>query len=91
MTDAREAVGDWLGRMVVLDLAQPLVYFGRLADVDDHYYTLEDADMIELGGVGRAGAVLEARKVGVSPVRHVLKVRASQVVSLSPLDDVVVY
>lgn len=84
--------GDWLGKQVVLDVAPPLIYIGRLAAVDGFFLTLEEADVHELrGSTSKEVYLMEARRNGVQPNRRLARVKKSEVISVSLLDDVILY
>src|SRR5690606_41751075 len=79
------------GREVVLDVASPFVYLGRLAGGDEKYLMLEDADVHDLRDTAttREEYVIAARRHGIAPNRTRVFVRVADVVSISALDDVI--
>ena len=80
-----------LGRPVVIDVASPFVYLGTLAAAGETFLTLDEADVHDLRDTAttREEYVLTARRFGPNPNRRRVYVRLSEVVSLSPLDDVI--
>lgn len=80
------------GREVVLDVAGPYVFLGRLTTADDKFLALEDADVHDLRDTAttREEYVLSARRHGISPNRRRAFVRTDDLVSLSALEDVIV-
>jgi hypothetical protein len=86
----QEAWDNLIGELVVLDTPTPVVYFGRLAAVNEHFITLEDADMVDTADsrVTKGVLAIEARRNGVTPNREVIEVKQSSVLSLSRLEDV---
>lgn len=87
-----DALKTLLGRMVVLDVASPFVYVGKLVGCDHRYLILEDADVHDLRdtSTNRELYVVDARRHGVNRNRRRVLVKIDEVVSLSALDDVVV-
>lgn len=82
-----------VGKDVVLDTRGPLVYIGRLARVDEHFYEIQDVDVHDMSESQstKERYVLEARKFGVKKNRRAVLVRKAEVVSLSRLEDVIDY
>lgn len=79
------------GEMVVLDTGGPIVYLGRLQDVTDMGFILEDADVHDCrdGHATKETYVSEAGRTGVSVNRRKVIVMQSAVMSVSKLADVV--
>ncbi len=82
-----------VGQDVVLDTRGPLVYIGRLARIDEHFYEVQDVDVHDMleSQTTKERYVLEARKFGVKKNRRSVLVRKAEVVSLSRLEDVIEY
>jgi hypothetical protein len=82
-----------VGSVVVLDTSTPYVYLGRLKEWQEHYLVLSDADVHDTseGHSGKDLYVLEARRNGVQKNRNEVTVRRSLVVSVSKIDDVVLF
>ncbi len=80
-----------LGRNVVVDVSSQYVFLGRLHGADDKYLILEEADVHDLRDTTttRELYVLDARRHGISVNRKRVLIAATEVVSLSALDDVV--
>jgi hypothetical protein len=85
-----EAFRSLVGHEVVLDVASPYVYIGTLAGFELGYFVLEQADVHDLRDTTttRELYVLDTKRHGVNWNRERVLVRASDVVSLSKLDDV---
>lgn len=83
-------IPDFDGQQVVLDMASPYVYVGRLVGEDSQYFILEDADVHDLRDTSttRDLYVLDCRRHGVGANRRRVFVQKNQVVSLSKLEDV---
>lgn len=83
----------FIGETVVLDIAHPIVYVGRLAAVDRDVLRLEDADVHDLapGSVSKEMYVMACAKNGVQANRKSVTVRLEHMISLSPLSDIVKY
>ncbi len=82
-----------LGRTVVVDVAYPIVYIGTLRQFAAGFLVLEDADIHELqcSTVTKEVYVMELRRNGFQPTRRQILIRQEQVLSLSALDDIVVF
>jgi hypothetical protein len=78
------------GQVVVLDLASPWVYVGRLAEEHAEYLVLEDADAHDLRdtSTSRDKYVLDCRQHGVTPNRRRVWINRRDLVGISRLDDV---
>lgn len=78
------------GRELVLDVTGMYVYLGTLADWDEKFVTLEEADVHDLRdtATSRERYVVEARMHGIRPNRSRVHIRWDQVLSLSELSDV---
>jgi hypothetical protein len=81
-----------IGQDVVLDLASPWVYVGRLSAVGVDYLVLEDADAHDLRDTAttREKYVRDCRLHGASPNRGRVWVNRRDLVGISLLADVVV-
>lgn len=83
---------EFLRQVVVLDTRAPYVYIGTLEEYDDMFITLRDAAVHDCteSPITREQHVAEVKRFGLRVSRKRLKVKCSDVVSLSRLDDVVV-
>jgi small nuclear ribonucleoprotein (snRNP)-like protein len=83
----------YLGKDVVLDTRGELLYIGRLEHVGEWFLTLVDADVHDLSESRTRKDVylIEAARFGVKKNRHQVMVRTREVVSLSTLEQVIVY
>lgn len=90
-TDLPPLIASLLMSDVVLDVAGPYVYLGRLVGWDEKFLALEDADVHDLRDTAttREEYVLAARRHGVAPNRTRVFVRTADVVSISALKDVI--
>ena len=81
------------GEEVVLDTNSPYLYIGRLAEVDEWFIRLEDADVHDSTETRTSKEVylIEARKYGVKKNRLSVLVRADKVISASRLSEVIDY
>lgn len=91
--DIAEAYKELLDKTVVVDIASPVVYIGRLEDVNEFFVTLADADIHDLtpGGLTKEVYLMEANRNGNVPNRKMVKIKQSEVLGLSLLDDVILY
>jgi hypothetical protein len=83
----------YVGSIVVLDTATPLLYLGTLERVHEGFLTLTDVDVQDSSQMNSTKEIyiLEARKFGVKKNRHRVEVRGDVVVSISRLDEVIEY
>ena len=86
-----QSIEQLVGREVVLDAASMYVYLGRVASFDQRYIVLTEADVHDLRDTSttRERYVIEARMHGIRPNRSRVIVDLSQIVSISPLEDVI--
>ena len=79
------------GREIVLDLASPYVYIGKLVRWDRYYLHLEDADVHDLRDTKTTREIylVETKRLGINSNRKLVMVRIADVVSISALDDVI--
>jgi hypothetical protein len=93
MGEERSELAGCLGQTVVVDTQTPFLYLGVLREIGKDFLVLEDVDVHDTseGGSTKEIYVLEARKFGVRVNRKKAQVRQSVVVSVSLLEDVVVY
>ncbi len=84
---------EWIGQTVVLDIASPYVYLGRLVRSDDRFLLLEEVDVHDLRdtAISREKYVLDSRRDGIRANRHQAWVALREIVGISKLDDVVLY
>ena len=80
-----------VGELVVLDTATPIVYIGKLLEVSEHTFVLEDADMHDCrdGHASKELYLAEARDEGVTVNRKQVVVLRAIVISVSGLADIV--
>ncbi len=83
----------WIGQVVVVDTTSAFVYLGTLTEVQDHFVVMKDVDAHDRseGSSTKEKYIMEAKRFGVKPNRKEVAVRKVTVVSLSRLDDVIVY
>jgi len=79
--------------VVVIDTNTHYVYVGTLKAADEGFLVLADADVHDIseGSSTKEMYAVEARRHGVQKNRREVLVRTSHVVSLSRLDDVILY
>ena len=88
-----EAWKRFLDQIVVVDTSSPFVYLGRLVRVEDHLVVLADVDVHDRheGPSTKEQYVMDAKRFGIKANRKEASVRKAVVVSVSRLDDVIVY
>lgn len=82
-----------VGQVVVVDTNSHFVYLGTLERVEDHFVVLKDVDAHDRseGPSTKEKYIMDAKSFGVKPNRREVSIRKLLVVSVSRLDDVVVY
>ncbi len=82
-----------MGRVVVVDTATPLVYIGTLREVGGDCLVMDDVDVHDVGDTPTTKEiyVMESKKFGVRKNRRRVVVFLKDVVSVSLLEDVIVY
>lgn len=78
---------------VVIDVAPPVVYIGRLIEANEYFVTLADVDVHDLRNptVTKEVYIMEIRRNGIQPNRRLVKIKQQEVLSMSRLDDVILY
>lgn len=87
----RDSLQELLGHNVVLDTPGQIVYLGRLADLNETGFWLEDADVHDCteGHAGKEYYVIESAHHGIHVNRRRVFVLRNSVMSVSNMDDVV--
>jgi hypothetical protein len=83
---------DLIGQLVVLDLASPWIYLGRLAEADPDHFVLDDADAHDLRDTAttRDKYLRDSREHGISPNRRRVWINRREVVGLSRWEDILI-
>ena len=83
----------YIGSPVVVDTAGCFVYLGRLVAVTPSELVLADADVHDLkeGSSTRDLYILDARRHGIRENRREVAIRLDSVLSVSRLEDVILY
>jgi hypothetical protein len=81
---------DLIGQLVVVDTDSPIIYLGRLQEIADEFYILEEADVHNLGDTPttRDKYILDSRQLGIRVNRRRTQIRKCRVVGLSSFEDV---
>lgn len=87
------AYSDWVGEVVVVDTATPLVYIGTLIELLPGALELAEVDVHDCseGKAGKELYVIESAKHGVKVNRRRCRLLRRVICSISRLEDVVVY
>jgi hypothetical protein len=80
-----------IGKVVVVDLKSTFVCLGKLAQADDRYLELRDADLHDLRDTRttRENYVVASRDTGVKRNRKRVLIDRSEIVAISRIEDVV--
>ncbi len=81
---------DLIGQLVVVDTDSPIVYLGRLKEITDEFFILEDVDVHNLGDTPttRDKYILDSKKLGIRANRLRTQIRKCRVVSFSSFENV---
>ena len=84
---------EFRGKQVVVDTATSFLYVGKIEEISEHFLTLTEVDVHDCNETQTTKEVyiLEARKFGIRKNRKSVKIRQAQVISISLLDDVILY
>jgi len=93
MTSQKGLPKELIGAEVVLDTNGQYLYIGVLVSVNEQFFTLEEADVHDRNesSTPKEIYIMDARKYGIKKNRRKVHVLASQVISLSKLEDVLEY
>jgi small nuclear ribonucleoprotein (snRNP)-like protein len=82
-----------IGQTVVVDTSSQMLYIGLLKSADDHFLTIENADVHDSSESATSKEVylIESKKYGIKVNRKWAYVKANTVVSISRLEDVIEY
>ncbi len=83
----------WIGQVVVVDTNSSFVYVGTLAEVKPQFVVLKEVDVHDKHEslATKERYVMDAKRFGVKANRKEANVRVELVVSVSRLDDVILY
>jgi len=86
-------MGGLLEREVVVDTRSPYVYLGTLEECSDGFVTLRDVDVHDTTDSRSTKEiyVMNARKFGIQRNRARVKIKLSEMISISLLSDVLVF
>ena len=82
---------DYLGELVVVDLASPFVCLGTLTAADEQFLELCEADVHDLRDTktSRESYVAASQATGIKRNRACVLLRRAEVVAIARLEDVV--
>ena len=88
-----EELSALIGEQVIIDVTQRLLYLGKLRKVGREVFVLDDADVhfCDDSQTTTEFYILEAKKNDVRPNRSTVYVMRREVLSISRLDDIIVY
>jgi hypothetical protein len=88
-----DAWGAFIGKIVVVDTDSRVVYLGTLSEVTPEFLKVKDVDVhdAEETTTSKERYIMQARAFGVHPNRKEVSVRLKTIVSVSLLDDVILY
>lgn len=82
-----------LDQKVVVDTDSQFVYLGTLARIEDHFLVLREVDVHDRseGPSTKEQYIMDTKRYGVRANRKEVSIRKGLVVSVSRLDDVILY
>ncbi len=88
-----EAWREFVGQVVVVDTDSHFVHIGTLREVRDHFLVLAEVDAHDTrqSTSTKEQYIMDTKRFGVKANRRETAVRKSMIVSVSKLDDVVLY
>lgn len=91
MGSLAERLVDWVGQVIVVDLASPFVAIGALKETAPDFLELADADLHDLRDTetSRELYVVKTKRHGLAANRRTVVLRMAEVVGVSRLEDVV--
>jgi len=91
--DIHAELADLIGREVVIDTHSPYVYLGTLESFTENFVTLSGVDVHDMTGSHSTKElyIMQARKLGIARSRTRVKLMTREVVSISRLEDVLVF
>lgn len=84
-------LNDFIGHVVVVDLASPFVCLGTLKEVREQMLILTDADFHDLRDTptNRENYIVDSKYTGVKRNRSEVRLLAREIVAVSRLKDVI--
>lgn len=81
------------GHVVIVDTSSAFLYIGTLAEVNDHFVRLTDVDVHDRAETPttKEQYLITVKRFGVKPNRKEVSIRKAVALSVSRLDDVVLY
>ena len=91
VSQQRASFHDYVGSVVVLDAARGFVILGTLVGADEHYVSLENADVHDLRDTQttRDLYILKSRNHGIRANRRRVTLRRDEIIGMSLLRDVI--
>lgn len=91
--DEKEGWQGFLGQKVIVDTNSQFVYLGTLKRIEDHFLLLADVDVHDRneGPSTKEQYMMDAKRHGINANRKEVSVRTSLVVSVSRLEDILLY
>lgn len=88
-----EGWAPYVGQKVIVDTDSQFVYLGTLQEVRDHFLVMVEVDVHDRheGPSTKEQYIMDAKRFGIHVNRKEASIRKSVVVSISRLDDVVIY
>jgi len=90
---AEDELRDVLGQQVVVDTRSPYIYLGTLDSFGECFVTLREVDVHDITDSHSTKEIyiMNARKLGIQRNRTSVRILRAEVVSISPLSDVLVF
>lgn len=93
MESELDELREYEGFDIIVDTKSALVFIGKLESATEWFLSLADVDVHDMtdSNTTKEIYIMESKKFGINRNRRVAKIRKAEIVSVSKLDDVVVY
>ncbi len=84
---------EYIGKKVVVDTKSPYLYLGTLESEESEYMTLSDVDVHDHSStlISKDLYIIESIKYGIKVNRNRAKIMRQEIVSVSLLEDIVLF
>ncbi|NUM36546.1 MAG: hypothetical protein HUU50_18550 [Candidatus Brocadiae bacterium] len=84
---------EYIGKKVVVDTKSSYIYLGTLVSEETDYMTIQDVDVHDHSAtlISKDLYIIEAIKYGIKINRKQVKLMRKEIVSISLLDDIVIF
>lgn len=89
----KQYIKSLLNKEVVIDTDSSMCYIGKLVDISDDVWVIQDADIYDRneGLSSKEKYINDIRKHGIRPSRKEVYISTKRILSCSALDSIIVY